>query len=292
MSLDVAPGDGLHVERSGAGPPLVLLHGWALNLRVFDELARALEDRHTVIRIDLPGHGRSAEPATLREAGWSAAALAGALRAHVPAGAAILGWSLGGQVAIELAAAAPDAVSALVLVSATPRFLADADSGWSAGVAPAQLARLAAFLGRDLPATVRDFLELQVRGGRDADVVLHRLQQALHAHGTADAGALARGLGMLRESDLRARLERVSMPALVVGGQYDRVTPPAAARALQAALPQARHHEIARAGHAPFLSHGPQFAALLRTFLGDLPARGAARDSGAAAAAAAGRALA
>jgi pimeloyl-[acyl-carrier protein] methyl ester esterase len=59
----------------------------------------------------------------------------------------------------------------------------------------------------------------------------------------------------------------VTLPTLVVGGQHDRVTPPAAARALAGIMPHARHVEIPRAAHAPFLSHPEQLLAALREFL-------------------------
>ncbi|MFO1426913.1 MAG: malonyl-ACP O-methyltransferase BioC [Steroidobacteraceae bacterium] len=85
-------------------------------------------------------------------------------------------------------------------------------------------------------------------------------------HGAADPAALARALGLLRGADLRAALGGIAAPALVLGGQYDRVTPPGAARALAAALPDARHVEFARCGHAPFISHATSFATAVRDF--------------------------
>jgi pimeloyl-[acyl-carrier protein] methyl ester esterase len=53
----------------------------------------------------------------------------------------------------------------------------------------------------------------------------------------------------------------------VIAGQNDRITPPAATRWLADALPRGQYHEIARAGHAAFISHGPEFTALLGPFL-------------------------
>ncbi|MDE2449608.1 MAG: alpha/beta fold hydrolase, partial [Gammaproteobacteria bacterium] len=50
----------LYTEVRGSGPALVLLHGWGLNVRVWDGLAAALCDRFRIVAIDLPGHGRSA----------------------------------------------------------------------------------------------------------------------------------------------------------------------------------------------------------------------------------------
>jgi pimeloyl-[acyl-carrier protein] methyl ester esterase len=262
-----APGDPApHVERRGSGSrQLVLLHGWALNLRVFDALSSALEPQFTITAIDLPGHGRSAEPAALAQDGWTLERLAAWIAPVLPPAAVVLGWSLGGQVALQLARQAPERVAALVLVSSTPRFVSG--DGWTQGVAPAVLAHFAKHLGGDYRQTVHDFLELQVRGSRDAAAALAALQAALFAQGEAAPAVLARSLEVLRHSDLRDALGPIAQPALVIGGQYDRVTPPGAARALAAALPHARHHEFARCGHAPFLTHEAEFAALLREFV-------------------------
>ena len=129
------------------------------------------------------------------------------------------------------------------------------------------LARFDAALERNWRGTVRDFLELQVRGSADADRVLRELDAALLAQGEALPEALAAGLDTLRRTDLRDRLGAVRQPTLVVAGQYDRITHPSASRALAEQLPDARYVELRRAGHAPFLSHTSQLADLLREFL-------------------------
>jgi hypothetical protein len=66
-------------------------------------------------------------------------------------------------------------------------------------------------------------------------------------------------------------LSLIRAPALVIAGQYDRVTLPAASRALAAALPDARYVEFRRAAHAPFLSHTAEFASLVTRFLQGAP---------------------
>jgi pimeloyl-ACP methyl ester carboxylesterase len=82
-------------------------------------------------------------------------------------------------------------------------------------------------------------------------------------------------------------LSLVRAPTLVIAGQYDRVTLPAASRALAEALPDARYVEIRRAAHAPFLSHTAEFATLVTRFLqgdtatsGDATKRAIAGPSG------------
>jgi pimeloyl-[acyl-carrier protein] methyl ester esterase len=253
------------IEREGQGPALVMLHGWGLNLRVFDALSERLRDAFEVIRIDLPGHGRSPESLALQRDGWTHGALATELLPQLPSRFTLLGWSLGAQLAIEMAAAAPGRVAALLLLSATPRFAAAPDWPW--GAAPEVLAGFAAQLQSDYRGTVRDFLELQVRGSRNASETLISLQSALFRQGECPPPVLGRALELLHRADLRARLSLIQAPTLVLAGQYDRVVHPGASRALAAALPHATFHELARCGHAPFVSHEKECAALLRDFV-------------------------
>jgi pimeloyl-[acyl-carrier protein] methyl ester esterase len=239
----------LNRETRGRGPELVLLHGWGMNLRVFDALAAALAGELRVTAVDLPGHGRSPwDPRFDAEDAYFEALLA-----TLPPRAHLLGWSLGGQWALRLAARIGARIERLVLVATTPRFVATAD--WTSGLKPAVLEQFAHALRSDYRRTVADFLELQVRGSAAAAQVLASLTAALREHGDADPQALANGLTQLRDSDLRALAGRVQTPVLVISGQHDRVTPPAAAQALVGLLPQAQPLPIARSGHAPFLSH-------------------------------------
>ena len=75
-----------------------------------------------------------------------------------------------------------------------------------------------------------------------------------------------------RSTDQRAALAQINLPALVVGGKHDRITPPAALAWLAAALPRATAVQIERAGHAPFVSHPQDFAQSLFAFLSGWPA--------------------
>lgn len=263
----------LHIERRGHGPPLVLLHGWSMNLRVFDALAAQLESRFELIAVDLPGHGRSAGTPLPTDIDALADALRDALGPSVPPEASVLGWSLGGMAALALASVSASAcrdaraelsISRLVLIASTPRFVARAD--WRHGMAPALLDAFTARLRAEPHAIVHDFLELQLRGSPQAASMLRTQQAALESHGGATDAALTTGLELLRQTDLRERLPSIDLPTLVIAGQYDRVTHPAAGRALAAALPRGEYFEFSRTGHAPMLSHPVELAAKIIEF--------------------------
>lgn len=259
----------LHVESTRRGPgdantgglPLVCLHGWGMNLRVFDTLRAALPAGRDSHAIDLAGHGRS--PWVAGHAGFEAQ-LQDVL-AVLPARCVLLGWSFGGKLAMELAAREPARIAALVLVSATPKFAQSDD--WPHGLDAGAMQAFRALLEQDWQQTLSDFVWLQLRGSRNAEAAQAALEAALTTQGAPHAQALRHGLDLLGALDLRSRVPHIRQPVLVVSGQNDRVTPPGASRWLAAALADARLIEIARAGHASFASHPQQFSAALHQFL-------------------------
>lgn len=249
----------LHVSVSGEGSDLVLLHGWAMHGGVFAGLLPSLQQHHRVHNIDLPGHGLSHFDACMGDLDQ----LMRHVLPQVPANAVVMGWSLGGLLAIKLAQHL--ALDKLVLVSTTPRFVAHQE--WTHGMAPAVFAQFFSRLQQNLRATVQDFLTLQVRGDSDAAHTLKALQETLLRH-PGDERALQLGLNILRDADERPALRHLNVPTLVLTGEYDRITHPRAGEYLAQHLPQARWHNIKRAGHAPFLSHQEEFLMHLHDFLG------------------------
>jgi len=252
----------IHIDIEGSGPPVVLIHGWGLHGGVWARTAKALAHTHTVLRVDLPGFGASAP----LDVAYTAAALAQAVATRVPAGAAWVGWSLGGLVALA-AADAGVPMSKLVLVGATPRFVQAPD--WPHAMAGGVLAGFAADLAADWRATVSRFLALQARGSERARDELRALRETVFARGEPAVQALHGGLDVLRDGDLRDVLARVQVPALLIHGGRDALVPPAAAAETARRLPQARLSLIDGAGHAPFLSHPDQFEQALAAFLND-----------------------
>lgn len=250
----------LHVEILGEGPKLVMLHGWVFNSRIWEGVADELSRWYRLILVDLPGHGRSPpDPALSYEALVDRLAEELLPRAHV------LGWSLGGTLALGLAARVPQRVAKLVLVAATPRFTAQRD--WPQALDPNVLAGFRSSLARDPRSTVQRFLALVTRGSAVASAELRYLRDQLRRSGLPDAGALTVGLDVLRDVDLRARLGSLQQPTLLVFAENDALVPAGAGPLIQQQLPQARLVTLESAGHAPFLSQPQAFTGAVREFL-------------------------
>lgn len=255
----------LHVRVTGEGPPLVLIHGWGMHSGAWQPLLPALADRFELHCVDLPGHGRSPPG----EADSGLQSWASAVAGTVPPGSAWLGWSLGGQVALAAALAGSD-IHRLVLVATTPRFVSG--TGWACAMAPDVFAQFARELASNHRRAVRNFLSLQLRGDRRAMALLPVLRRILEAERAPDPRSLALGLEILAATDLRDRLDTLSLPVLVIAGERDRLTPPAAARALAEGLPAGRFELLQEAAHAPFLSRPERFVDCVGSFLAPEPA--------------------
>jgi pimeloyl-ACP methyl ester carboxylesterase len=210
----------------GEGPPLVLVHGLGGAAWNFTDLAPLLALRHRVLVPDLPGHGGT-QPLPELESLSALAAHVGAVAEHeemLPA--AVIGYSMGGPVALRLAVDRPEAVSALVLVapagivSTTRR--AEIWLTLIASLRPARkIARLRFLLAR------RPNLRLPVFGywGSDDPRMLSPesvvgFLQAQPEHADVDAAAKA-----LLLDDPRPDLGHVTCPTAVVWGARDHLIP-------------------------------------------------------------------
>lgn len=243
-------------------PTLALLHGWGMNPRVFDALSAPLEHHCTLVPLALPGHGGAASLPTNTLTTWATH-----IAEQLPPETVLLGWSLGGQVAMRIALDHPATIKRLVLISTTPKFVAD--EGWRAGIAREDLQTFGADMQDDTLATLLRFLSLQTRGAAAQKALLQNLRALFFSELLPEPQALAAGLEMLLHTDLRSEVAQLKQPTTVIHGSLDKLTPPGAGTWLAKNLSYARAVLIDGAAHAPFLSHTQQVAEAILEALHD-----------------------
>lgn len=250
-------------QETGAGPAILFLHGMPGSRTAWAPQIDALSETHRCIAWDMPGYGGSAHRADLDTPARMAAFLAGAMtdtmgidRAHV------VGLSLGGMIAVELALARPELVASLVLLDCSPKFGYD---GGSDRVAFVQSVRAQLLAGR----TVRDLCEtiLAELMARDCDAGLRRT--AIEAMARATPEGLVQAATMIGNHDALDDLGRIGAPTLVLVGAEDRATPPAYSRAIAERIPGARYAELPGAGHLSNIEAAAEVNARIRDFLPD-----------------------
>src|SRR3970282_2199292 len=241
----------LNVELSGAGLPLVLLHGFTGSITSWKPHIPIFEKRFQTIAVDLLGHGSSDSPADPMRYRMERC-VEDLISIFEPLGleqVGLLGYSMGGRVALHVAAAHPDRVHVLVLESASPGLagLFERQARMARGGGPAD--SIAGDGEARLPESVRVGLRAQ------------RMQN--NPRGLANS---LHGLGTGAQTALWGRLREIRVPTLLIPGVLDQKFT-AIARAMAGALPNARLALVPDAGHTVHLEQPEVFDKMVMDFL-------------------------
>ena len=247
----------LYIKQQGKGKPLVLLHGWGFNGDIWDDIAAELAQEWHLYQVDLPGHGRSPM------CDYTLPSLTKELATYLPSKAIWMGWSLGGLLAMAMARYYP--VRALVLVSTSPRFIIT--DNWPHAITPAVLKKFSQQLQGDTSGTLQRFLALQVSNRSQ----LRYLKMFLKKTCAPQVSALAGGLQLLQNTDLRSELPHILCPALLCLGGCDTLVPIGVEKDCQQCWPNLQTVCIKPAAHIPFLSHPDIFMPLIKRFINSVP---------------------
>ena len=238
--------------------PLVFLPGWCLGRGPLNAAVDALQGQI----FDLPGYGAAPLIADFYAA-------ADTIAARLQPGATLCGWSLGAQLALAVAARAPEKVGKLLLVAGTASFVQR--DGWPHAMPPEMLAEFAAGIAAGIAADVEAMLPRFVGGFNRGDARGKEVTRQLLdlADPRPPAATLAAGLAWLRDVDLRPVAPQVKAPTLLIHGANDPLMPLAAADALAALIPGAQLAVFAECAHAPFLPRPDDFLARAQAFLNE-----------------------
>ncbi|HEX5499272.1 MAG TPA: 2-succinyl-6-hydroxy-2,4-cyclohexadiene-1-carboxylate synthase, partial [Thermomicrobiales bacterium] len=249
------------------GPPVVLLHGFTGSIRTWDGLAPELARHHQVVAVDLLGHGATDAPGDAQRYAMERATadLAGLLDQLRIEQASVLGYSMGGRLALGFAVLHPERVAALVLESATAGIANETERS----ARRASDERLAESIERDGVARfVADWERLplfatqaRLPAARQAALRQDRLRQ--RERGLANS---LRGFGQGAQPSLHARLAEIDCPVLLVVGEEDPKFRGIAA-GLAARLSDALVTVVPEAGHAVHFEQPERFATIVQAFL-------------------------
>jgi 2-succinyl-6-hydroxy-2,4-cyclohexadiene-1-carboxylate synthase len=270
MTLVEVNGVTFNVARTGAGPALILLHGFTGSTTTWAEHVPVFAREFDTVAVDLLGHGASSMPAERERYGMqhAVADLTALLDRLSISRAAWLGYSMGGRVALQFAVAQPEMVAALVLESASDG-ISDQEERASRVRSDEALADfieqegMAAFVDR------WERLPLFASHARLPDATREALRRQRLANDPVGLANSLRGTGQGAQRPLHDRLGEVKAPALLLVGEED-----AKFRCLAAdmcrAMPAARVETIAGAGHAPHLEQPWAFQQIVLDFLRDV----------------------
>ncbi len=253
-----------HIERRGAGEPLVLLHGFSGDASTWQAIIERLADRFQLIAIDLLGHGRSdapADPASYRMAAVAAdlVDLLDQLALHHPR---LLGYSMGGRLALFLAHQYRWRIGALILESASPG-LADEH-------ARAERRRRDNQLAGEIEANgvawfVKQWEKLPLWQTQSERLL--RLQRAQRlANSPQGLANSLRGMGTGAQPNLWRQLSTLSLPTCLIAGERDDKFR-RSSQAMHRTIPHSSLSIIPGAGHNTHLEQPAAFCQALESFL-------------------------
>ena len=237
---------------------LIFLHGWGQSKQVWYQ---QFENAFQTTFLDLPGHG-DADPADTEE--WLSIMEEKVLTLYQNRKIILIGWSLGGQLAIQLENRIRQKASllGLVLVSTTPCFRQQKD--WQPGCeAPIWQGFTDAAAHQDMKLMQR-FFQMMLHGDvLDKSKRIEISRSAIDKRHQPSFETLKQGLSLLSELDLRNQLNEIKTPTLVMHGMEDIIVPVAAGQYLAEHISHSEIHLFQECGHAPFLTHHAQFNRIL-----------------------------
>jgi 2-succinyl-6-hydroxy-2,4-cyclohexadiene-1-carboxylate synthase len=254
-----ANGITMNYEMAGEGDPLVLVHGAGDNLCMWYGQVPVFSRHYRVLTYDVRGHGGTECPEGRVDMPLLAADLRELLRVLGIDSAFVLGYSMGGRIALQLALGEPATVRALIM----------SNSGAGLGPPPAGAAerreRLIAALQRgDLETVSEQMTTFSFSPGlKDRDPALFERYKRIKL--ANDAQSFARVWGSMTQAQ-PPDLSRLTCPVLLIAGESDAFTPLESARLTHAAIPGSRF-EVLPTGHAAALEAPDDYSRIVLDFL-------------------------
>jgi pimeloyl-ACP methyl ester carboxylesterase len=259
MPISRANGLDIYYEKTGAGPPLVLIHALPFDHNLWLYQVARFSSRFTTLAMDLRGWGRSAKPHSPFSLGDMGNDILGVLADEgIRSGAVVLGCSIGSKLALMLACDHPEIFRAAILV------------GGNSGPQNQFGHRIAAYRDHHAAGTLRDYHLGHLRHGvtqkwADSTIGRYLLDSFAERGASLDPESIAQVFQALTVSDLTPRLPAYKSSTLIVNGEHDNALP--GGKRTAGLIGQAEHEILPGTGHCCFLEDPASFDTLVQGFL-------------------------
>jgi pimeloyl-[acyl-carrier protein] methyl ester esterase len=250
-------------EHNQPRPNLTMIHGWGAESRVWQDWAtEKLSPEYTVTLIDLPGFGKSPSLPNSQtiEDDWI-----NALIAALPEKTHLLGWSLGGLLAQQIALRHPEKILSLICLATTPRFTQN--DGWQRSVSPQIIGDFIQAISIEISSVLKKFWRLQLQGSENGRTLMKELVKHMSSRNMPTLKPLNQGLTLLKDMDNRNQIKELTMPTLWLLGERDPLIPQEIRTQLQELQPNAQIKIIPGGSHIPFFSQPDETADYILKFL-------------------------
>ena len=248
--LELTNGMRIKYDMIGAGPAMILMHGWGCQSATLNSIASIAAEQHTVYNLDLPGFGKSDEP---REV-WGVDEYVGMLEEFVSklgiSKPIILGHSYGGRIGILYSS--KNEVDKLILVDA-------------AGIKPRRSLK---YYFKVYSFKTGKVLTRLLLGEAKAAERIEAMRKKKGSSDYANSSPVMRAvMSKSVNQDLKYAMPAIKAPTLLIWGENDTATPLADAKIMESLIPDVGLVSFPGCGHYSFLDNPYQFAAVLRSFI-------------------------
>lgn len=250
-----------HLE--GEGEPLLFLHGWGVDSRIWRQQTKYFSHQYKVLAIDLPGHGKSTwRQVSLKE---MAEGINLVLEKLELTEVNVIGSSLGGMVVLKLFELFPQRFKRITFVGVLPKFAGcdDFPFGWHKSL----IHRFASHVDEDYPEIVNVFFRSLFTVKERESRRFKWLQIFRRNIEFPEKQALKNYLDILEKEDLRGVLKTIDIPLQLINGRDDQICPPDVVKFFKKEVPHARVDFFEHCGHFPFLTKPHEFNRVVEEFL-------------------------
>ncbi|RLA07321.1 MAG: hypothetical protein DRQ51_06400 [Gammaproteobacteria bacterium] len=238
----------LSVKIIGQGEDIVLLHGWALNIKIWQPWVEIYKHLYKFHLIDLPGSGGSYDidmPSDINK-------IMPMLKEVIPKNSTIIGWSFGGLLAILFAKTYHAHLKKISLMCSNVCFTQQ--QNWQYAMDKNDFKIFHQQVIKNPKQAIKTFISLQLLNttykSQAKTALIKQMSQKL-AHNQN----LIAGLEILKNTDLREIYKSLKIPIKALFGEYDKLVPPNTADALVKLNPNTTTKIIKKSAHIPFLTH-------------------------------------